>query len=217
MEKTKMTRKKDMKRFVNVHGYFRGDQKVRQHRRKLPENYVRSLHELADADHEVGGEIDYEPDGGMEMHVERSNSKNQITLHPSENVELIFHTHPIDNEADGRLQRTPSPEDIQIMLEMKDDDNWAIATKHDFLVYKEKPTSVKYSQATMNELQNDYNRIKKMSFSKHLKISDPARQDIAQSEWMSNEWEKLLRHKYRFYVKRFDKDDEVVLYFNKIN
>jgi len=208
------------KNFIRVKGYVRTvngkPQKVRGYRRKLPANYVQAMRELARSQVEYGGEIDFRPDGSYEMTVKKGKD-DRIVLEPTPGVEFIYHTHPVVDkngkiiESEAILQRTPSPADIIIMLKMKDDENWAIPTVRDFILYKETEKTPKYSKKLEKQLMNDYHRIEAESFSKFLDIKDPKKRDIEQTEWMSQEWENLLRNKYHIYIKRFKKGQDVII------
>lgn len=216
MEKTLRRR---VRRFVNVKPYIRRvrgkPQRVRGYRRRLPKNYVSAMKELARSQTEYGGEIDFHPDGSHKMTIFKGKD-DRITLHPT-GAEVVYHTHPIVDkdgniiESEARLQRTPSPDDVIIMLMETWDENWVIPTARDFIVYKETTKTPKYSKQLEREMRSDYHRLEADSYTKYLNIKDPVKRDIKQTEWFSKNWENILKKKYHIYVRRFGEDEDVVI------
>ncbi|MFX0173200.1 MAG: hypothetical protein ACFE9L_14990 [Candidatus Hodarchaeota archaeon] len=184
-------------------------------RRRLPRTYQTAMIKMAAEKKEVGGDIDFEQTGDTTMTVHQGR-KNDITLHPDEESEVIFHTHPVDDDADAILQRTPSPHDVKILLEMTDDDNWAIATKHGISIYTDTSKSPKYSKEIEQQMWDDYNRLKKESYKKHLNVANHNKRSVKQTQWYTKEWLKVLRHKYGIRVKMYDPNDKITLNLREV-
>ena len=206
-------------RFTRVKRHLRLGRPVRSHNRKinkrLPDSYKRSIMQMAQDEKEHGGSIDFHRNGEVELEAQKSHSSDQITLNPDKDDEVIWHTHPY-SKGNEPLQATPSPEDILMMIKMKDDENWAVSTDKTFTVYREGAKTPKHSRGLKKELNRDYDAIQIQSYGKYPQIKNAKKRDKAQTRWMSRKWLELLRGKYKIHIKQHKRRDKVNLSLKKI-
>ena len=193
---------------------------VRSHNRRinkrLPHEYKKTIMRVADGDKEFGGEVDFDNDDSVRLEVNKSKHNDQITLNPSEDAELIWHSHPYDTPSEEPLQATPSPEDILMMIKMEDDDLWAVSTDKTFCMYRETGKTPKYSHKLRQQLNKDYDKIEKQSYKKFPQIKNVKKRDAAQTRWMGKAWLRLLRDDYSIKTKQYKGKDKVNLSLKEI-